>query len=106
MAYTPLSTSYKNDILDTDANTEVRYQVTEHSSNVISLEDVTVYTQVGDTFDASVLNGINSTVNGVGEDVDDLLAGKVNLNTSAIPGTVDGDLYAALSALGWTSVID
>lgn len=34
-----------------------------------------------------------------------LLDGKINLNTSAAPGTVDGDLYAAIVALGWTDVI-
>ena len=36
-----------------------------------------------------------------------LLDGKINLDTTAAPGTVDGDLYAALVALGWQNdVID
>lgn len=29
--------------------------------------------------------------------------GKIYLNTSAASGTVDGDLYAAIVALGWQS---
>ena len=33
-------------------------------------------------------------------DVDD---GKISLDTTAAAGTVDGDLYAAIVALGWQS---
>ena len=29
--------------------------------------------------------------------------GLISLNTSAAPGTTDGDLYAAIVALGWQS---
>ena len=32
-----------------------------------------------------------------------LLDGKINLNTSASPSSVDGKLYAAIVALGWQS---
>ncbi len=33
--------------------------------------------------------------------------GKISLDTTAAPGTTDGDLYAAIVALGWqTDVIE
>lgn len=33
----------------------------------------------------------------------DISTAKVNLDTTASTGTVDGDLYAAITALGWQS---
>lgn len=117
MAFTQLKTNYVNDALNTGVNSEVRYAVTDHGSNVISLQDVTAYTTMGDQLDADVLNGIGTVVNAIGAQVTtnvsdistnatnitNLLAGKINLDTSAAPGTIDGDLYAAIVALGWES---
>lgn len=52
---------------------------------------------------ADNLNKIETGIYNNAEDCDDLLNGKINLNTAAAAGTVDGDLYAAITALGWQS---
>lgn len=108
MAFTPLKTDYVNDQLNTSVNTNVKYVMTDNGDGTVSLEDATAYTQQGDSFDASILNNVDATVNAIGTqvttntaDVADLLDGKVDINTSASPGTTDGDLYAAIVALGW-----
>lgn len=110
MAFTPLKTDYVNDQLNTSVNTNVKYVMTDNGDGTVSLEDATAYTQQGDSFDASILNNVDATVNAIGTqvttntaDVANLLDGKVDINTSASPGTTDGDLYAAIVALGWES---
>ena len=110
MAFTPLKTDYVNDQLNTSVNTNVKYVMTDNGDGKVSLEDATAYTQQGDSFDASILNNVDATVNAIGTqvttntaDVANLLDGKVDINTSASPGTTDGDLYAAIVALGWES---
>ena len=55
--------------------------------------------------DADNLNHIENGIYQNDANCTALLSGKVNLDTSAPPGTIDGDLYAAISALGWTDVI-
>lgn len=114
MAFTPLKTDYVNDQLNTSVNTNVKYVMTDNGDGTVSLEDATAYTQQGDSFDASILNNVDATVNAIGTqvttntaDVANLLDGKVDINTSASTGTTDGDLYAAIVALGWeTDVIE
>ena len=108
MAFTPLKTDYVNDQLNTTVNTNVKYVMTDNGDGTVSLEDATAYTQQGDSFDASILNNVDATVNAIGTqvttntaDVENLLDGKVDINTSASTGTTDGDLYAAIVALGW-----
>lgn len=108
MAFTPLKTDYVNDQLNTTVNTNVKYVMTDNGDGTVSLEDATAYTQQGDSFDASILNNVDATVNAIGTqvttntaDVANLLDGKVDINTSASAGTTDGDLYAAIVALGW-----
>lgn len=110
MAFTPLKTDYVNDQLNTTVNTNVKYVMTDNGDGTVSLEDATAYTQQGDSFDASILNNVDATVNAIGTqvttntaDVANLLDGKVDINTSASAGTTDGDLYAAIVALGWES---
>lgn len=110
MAFTPLKTDYVNDQLNTTVNTNVKYVMTDNGDGTVSLEDATAYTQQGDSFDASILNNVDATVNAIGTqvttntaDVANLLDGKVDINTSASTGTTDGDLYAAIVALGWES---
>lgn len=59
---------------------------------------ITGYTETDPIFTASDAYGIDST------DItnwDNSYDGKVSLDTSAQTGTTDGDLYAALVALGW-----
>jgi len=52
---------------------------------------------------ATNLNKIETGIYNNAEAVDDLLEGLINLDTTASPGTTDGDLYAAIVALGWAS---
>lgn len=62
-----LKTNYKDDILDTSVNTQRKYRMVNNADGTISLEDVTVYTQNGDTFGASEVNQIHAAVNLVNE---------------------------------------
>ena len=50
---------------------------------------------------ATNLNKIETGIYNNAEAVDDLKEGLIDLDTTASPGTVDGDLYAAICALGW-----
>jgi hypothetical protein len=128
MAFTQLRTDYADDVLNENVNTNVRYIETDNGDGTVSLQDATAYTTMGDQLSASVLNGIGAVVNAIGAqvtanitdidtnandistntaDITNLKAGKIDLNTSAQAGTIDGDLYAAIVALGWESdVID
>lgn len=58
-----LKTDYKNAIINTSANEKKKYTMTTNSDGTISLEDATVYTQVGDTFGATDINETNTEVN-------------------------------------------
>lgn len=44
-----------------------------------------------------------ANLNNIEDCVADLDDGKISLDTTAPAGTVDGDLYAAITALGWQS---
>ena len=116
MAYTTLKTDYANDVLNENVNTNVKYVMTDNGDNTISLQDATSYTTLGDSLDASVVNGINTVVNAHStdltqakadittnaNDIDVLQAGKIDLDVYAVSG-VDKDLTDALTALGWLS---
>lgn len=122
MAYTQLKDDYTNDVLNENVNSNVKYILTDNGDGTVSLQDATAYTTLGDSLDASVINATNTVVNAIGNqvtqnvadittnanniatnttDIAKLLAGKVDLDTVAVPGTIDGDLYAAIVALGW-----
>jgi len=58
-----LRTNYKDDILDFSVNEKRKYRVIENDDETISLEDVTIYEQVGDSFGAGDINSINEEVN-------------------------------------------
>ena len=77
MAYTTLKTDYANDVLNEAVNTNVKYVLTDNGDNTISLQDAT--------------------------DIGVLQDGKIDLDIYASAGTTDGDLTAALTALGWLS---
>lgn len=65
-----------------------------------SITPLTSFTETDPIFTASDAYGIDST------DItnwDNSYDGKVSLDTSAQAGTTDGDLYAAIVALGWAS---
>lgn len=120
MAYTTLKTDYANDVLNDNVNTNVVYVMTDlsdSSTKNITLQDATSYTTLGDSLDASVINGTNTVVNAHSTDLTQaksdittnatdigvLQDGKIDLDVYASPGTTDGDLTAALTALGWLS---
>ena len=58
-----LKTNYKDDILNTSVNTQRKYRMVNNADGTISLEDVTVYTQNGDTFGAADVNKITAKIN-------------------------------------------
>lgn len=60
-----LKTNYKDDVLDTSKNTRRKYEMTTNSDGTISLEDVTEYTQVGDSFGSKDINETNGKINEV-----------------------------------------
>lgn len=89
MAITKLSTTFKDDIINTAVNAHRKYRMTAVSgeTDTYSLEDTTSYIQVGDDYDADVVNNTNETVNDVidvAEDNADTLAGILD-GTTAVP---------------------
>lgn len=64
-----LKTNYKDDILNVNENTERHYQMVNNSDGTVSLNDVTQYTQVGDTFGAKDINATNLAVNQLIENI-------------------------------------
>ena len=127
----PLTTTYSNDVLDEDTNTNVVYIMTDladNSTKNITLQDATVYTTLGDSLDSTVINNTNEAVNAIADKVEVnrgnietnatyianhetaiglLQDGEIDLDTTQPTGTTDGDLYGAITALGWESdVID
>ena len=60
-----LKTDYKDDVLDVTQNEKRKYRIINNDDGSVSLEDVTVYLQNGDSFGANEINMINKGVNGV-----------------------------------------
>lgn len=58
-----LRTNYKDDVLDTSANTMRKYQMLQNEDGTVSFLDVTEYAQQGDSFGASDVNAMNKEVN-------------------------------------------
>lgn len=58
-----LRTDYKDDILDISKNEKRKYNMITNSDGTVSFEDVTVYSQVGDTFGAADVNKITDALN-------------------------------------------
>ena len=58
-----LRTDYKDDILDLTQNTKRKYRMVTNADGTVSFDDVTVYSQVGDSFGAAELNEIANSVN-------------------------------------------
>lgn len=59
-----LKTNYKDDILDISKNEKRKYNMITNSDGTVSFEDVTEYSQVGDSFGAGDVNLITQRVNG------------------------------------------
>ena len=58
-----LRTDYKDDILDISKNEKRKYNMITNPDGTVSFEDVTVYSQVGDTFGAADVNTITVALN-------------------------------------------
>lgn len=78
-----LKTDYKNDKFEGKR----RYQMTENADGTISFDDVTVYKEIGDIFNADDVNQINDTV---------------NVNTETISG-IKALRYVTLETSKWSS---
>ena len=63
-----LKTDYRDDVLDVSANTKRIFNLVDQDGNIVatnvSIQDVTKYTQEGDTFGAADINATNEAVNG------------------------------------------
>ena len=62
MADLDLRVDYQDDILDSSVNTKRKYNIIENEDGTKSLEDVSVYTQNGDSFGAADINKTNQAV--------------------------------------------
>lgn len=60
-----LKTDYKDDILDTSVNEKRKFNMITNSDGTVSFEDVTTYSQVGDSFGAGDINETNLAIEDV-----------------------------------------
>ena len=72
-----LKTNYKDDVLDTSKNEKRKYRMIQNEDGTVSFEDVTEYTQIGDTFGAADMNKTNEEVNALNE-------GMLNIDTISV----------------------
>ena len=64
-----LKTNYKDDVLDTSKNEKRKFMMIQNEDGTVSFEDVTEYTQVGDTFGAADINKTNEGINALNEGI-------------------------------------
>lgn len=58
-----LRTNYKDDVLDASVNEKRKYNMIQNADGTVSFDDVTTYTQNGDSFGAKDVNDTNTAVN-------------------------------------------
>lgn len=58
-----LKTNYVDDVLDTSVNVKRKYNMIQNADGTVSFDDVTTYTQNGDSFGAKDINDTNAAVN-------------------------------------------
>lgn len=87
-----LKTNYKDDVLDTSVNEKRKFNMIQNSDGTVSFEDVTEYTQTGDSFGAADINATNAAVNKANSNLSELLNRNFVYSTSEkIVGTwIDG----------------
>ena len=78
--------NYKDDILNTSVNEKRKYRMINNGDGTVSFEDVTSYTQVGDTFGAADVNAITIGVNKIEKNVNGF---SFNVQETAILTYVD-----------------
>ena len=64
MAYTPLSTDFKDQILS-DINTQRKYKQTVNEDGTVSLQDMTAYDQQGSSYSAKDINEERKAINDI-----------------------------------------
>lgn len=67
-----LKTTYKDDLLDTSVNEKRKYNMIQNADGTVSFEDVTTYSQIGDSFGAADINATNKKVNEVNSNLENL----------------------------------
>lgn len=86
-----LKTTYKDDLLDTSVNEKRKYNMIQNADGTVSFEDVTTYSQIGDSFGAADINATNKKVNEVNSNlsdcIDDICAIKTYSSDEIIVGT-------------------
>ena len=65
-----LKEDYKDDILDISQNVRRKYRMITNQDGTVSFEDVTEYTQQGDSFGASDLNAMAHAINNTSSDAE------------------------------------
>lgn len=68
-----LKTDYKDDVLDTSVNSKRTFNIVDQDGNIIfenvTLNDTTVYSQIGDSFGALDINSTNEAIEQVNSDL-------------------------------------
>ncbi len=94
-----LKTTYKDDVLDTSANTRRKFNMITNEDGTVSFEDVTEYSQVGDSFGGEDINNTNAAINELNNALQNLY-----LNTSYkqyTDITIDGTVYNGETGILW-----
>lgn len=87
-----LKTTYEDDILNTSKNTKRKYNMITNPDGTVSFEDVTDYSQEGDSFGAADVNAITKAINALNSDLRiDLLINRIHAD-NATEYTIDSDL--------------
>lgn len=102
-----LKTNYKDDILDISKNEKRKYNMITNPDGTVSLDDVTVYTQEGDSFGATDINRTNESVNKLTNVLTaTLTAGETSITISDESIATDGmiDIYTDVYGVNPTEV--
>ena len=83
-----LKTTYQDDILDTSVNEKRKYNMIQNADGTVSFEDVTTYSQIGDSFGAADINATNEKVNEVNSNLSDFV--NYSLDETIIGAWIDG----------------
>ena len=83
-----LKEDYLDDVLDVTKNTKRRYRMIQNKDGTVSFEDVTDYSQIGDSFGAKDVNAINEAINGLSETIG--YSSKNLLDCSGLVETTNG----------------
>ena len=70
-----LKTNYVDDVLDTSVNVKRKYNMIQNADGTVSFDDVTTYTQNGDSFGAKDINDTNAAVNELNSNLNECIQG-------------------------------